>query len=246
MKITTNATTLREIVVANQFNDERINAEIIGTENFKELQNGYKMALESLTVWAAKDYAHISKKTDKDRAFTLVKDLLSIYTTDDSRIIIDECSLRTLRDLAISKRREYSQEYKVARKLLKKAVDTIAERCNDIGIEVPDYAEEDFDIDEYIDSVGTHIVKGTDITELLRAALSTYVIRTDKIKTLRETTNWTWVRPAPVSVSVFGTLVENYVADCITENYNIKSYTEDAKARKEQNKAIKEEVEANA
>lgn len=245
----TNATTLRTLVIDNRFEDGRLTEAQLGKDDYKELNTLYTNALESLTKWASKDYAHTSTKKDKDSAFTEVKAILGLYATDESRVIIDEASLRTLRDFAVKPKRMYSDEYKIARKLVKKAEETLSDRISDLenlGIPAPELNDEDFDLNAYVVSVresGTNTKIGnTDMLDMFVAALNTLALRNTKIEEVKKAGNWTWRRPQPVALGEFATLVENYVGDCLEEGFNLKSYKDTAKDNKATNEAINKAV----
>lgn len=246
----TTANVLRKLVVENRFEDGRLTEAQVGKEDIKELNKMYTNALETLTMWASKDYAHTSKKSDKDNAFTEVKAILGLYATDESRIIIDEASLRTLRDFAVKPKRMYSEAYKVARKLMKKAEDTLTDRLSDLetlGLPMPEMDAEDFDLEAYVkairDSKANTLVGDTDMLEMFVASVNTLALRSAKVDEVKKAGNWTWKRPQPVALGEFATLVENYVGDCLEEGFNLKSYKDTAKDNKAQNEAIKKAVE---
>ena len=85
----TNATTLRTLVIDNRFNDKKLTEAQVGKESLKVLTTLYRGALDAITEWASKDYAHISTNEDHDAAFDAVKKILSCYTTEDDKINIE-------------------------------------------------------------------------------------------------------------------------------------------------------------
>lgn len=245
----TNAKTLRNLVIDNRFDDGRLTEAQLGKNDYKELSTLYTNALESLTQWASKDYAHTSTKKDKDTAFASVKAILGLYATDESRVIIDEASLRTLRDFAVKPKRMYSDAYKIARKLVKKAEETLSDRISDLenlGIPAPKLNDEDFELDNYVKAVRESSVDtkvgNTDMLDMFVAALNTLVLRNAKIEEIKKAGNWTWKRPQPVALGEFATLVENYVGDCLEEGFNLKSYKDTAKDNRATNEAINKAV----
>lgn len=253
----TNATTLRTMVIDNRWTASRLSQAQLGSgEDYRQLTTLYKNALDALTVWAGKDYAHTSTKEDVDNAFTQVKAILDLFTTDDSRIIIDQASMRTLRDCATKPKRLYSQEYTIAKKAQTYADKVVKERLADlITLGAPALAENETaqDYATRIREAGINTVSGTiDILEMYLAASSIATIKAQAVKDIMERGNYTWRRPVAVSQNEFADLVENYVGDCLEEGYNIKSSKEvrDEKkaeaARKKAEKSIMGEHKVDA
>lgn len=250
MKTTTtiinlSADSLRLAVCDNRENACRLTAEQLGitAEEYKALTALYSSALDAITEFAAIDYKHGDSKDAENSAFASMKQILSMYTTDDTRVIIDAQSLRSLRDFATRPQRCYSAEYKKANKLYKDACKTLNERITDIktfeGIPTR-YADETISkwCDRIVES-GVNTKQGeVDMCEMLRAANATKAVREKAVKAIQEAGHWSWRQPVAVSVSVFADMVENYVADCILDNYNLKSskVIRDEKASERANK----------
>jgi hypothetical protein len=66
--MTITATILREKVLENRFTLGRLSKDTLG-EDYKELTDLYRAALDALTIWASKDYSHTSTQEDVDRMF---------------------------------------------------------------------------------------------------------------------------------------------------------------------------------
>ena len=127
----TTATKLRKLVIDNAMSLGRLNKEALG-EDYAVMNALYQNALDALTAWAGKDYAHKSEKSDTDNAFTHIKAILDLYTTKDERIIIDQASMRTMRDCATKPKRLYSEEYKKAEKIRKEQAKQAESRYEDL------------------------------------------------------------------------------------------------------------------
>lgn len=223
-----NAQTLRTLVMDNALELGRLSREQLGTEDYKELTDLYRNALDTLTAWASKDYAHKATTEDSDKAYAACKRILSIYATDESRIIIDQMSMRSLRDMSTTPRRLYSADYKAAMKSLKSARKTLEDRTEDLntlGIAIP---SEGTDITAWADSIPNdkRMLDGIDRVSLYVGALATVSTRAKKVEDIKAAGSWTWTRPVAVADNKFAELVENYVADCLIENYNIKTSKE--------------------
>jgi hypothetical protein len=123
--MTINAESLRNLVIENRWEEKRLSATSgqLCPNDYKELTELYKAALDALTDWAAIDYVHAPADGKDDAAFTAVKNILALYDNGDTRIIIDRQSMRTMRDCATKPKRLYSDEYKDAKKALEEAGD---------------------------------------------------------------------------------------------------------------------------
>jgi hypothetical protein len=223
----TTANELRTMVMDNALNLGRLSEKALGKDDYKELTSLYTTALDALTHWASADYAHVSTTAESDAAFTAIKAILSIYATDEDRIIIDQTSMRTMRDLATKPRRQYSAEYKRAHKAYKDAEKTVFERLKDLITLGAPAISADETAQEYtarVRSAGINTVVGEcDMLDMLNAAWSVFTVKTKARKKVMDAGNWTWKRPVAVSVGEFAELVENYVADCLMDGYNLKS-----------------------
>ncbi len=245
---------LRNFVIENALTMGRCKKDNIGEDDYKELTSLYRNALDALTEWAAKDYIHQSTSVESDNAFTAVKAILALFSTDEERIIIDQVSMRTMRDLATKPRRLYSSEYRKAHAALLNAKKTAGERYADlITLGAPAIAQvESTDgklkyepIDDYIKRVresGVNTMNGTvDMLEMYKAANSVLTVKQKAEDDIKAKNNWSWKRPVAVPLNEFAELVENYVADCLIDGYNIKT----SKAvRDEQAEARKAKAEA--
>lgn len=250
MKIT--ATKLRKLVIDNALNLGRLNKDTLG-EDYAVLTALYQNALDALTIWAGKDYAHKSEKSDTDNAFLHIKAILDLYTTQDERIIIDQASMRTMRDCATKPKRLYSDEYKKAEKLRREQAKQAESRYEDlITLGCPERAEDE-STEDYVARVrasGINTVsERVDMLDMYQNALATLAVKTKKVDAIKAKGNWTWKRPVAVALPEFADLIENYIADCLTDGYNIKSTAairdEKAKAR-EAAKAAREANKKNA
>ena len=237
---------LRTLVMDNSLTVGRISQDDLGTADYRELTALYRNALDALTEWASKDYAHTSTTNDCNAAFTAIKPILELYATDEERIIIDQASMRTMRDLATKPKRQYSKAYKDARSALNKAKKTFAERYADlITLGAPERGEEE-ETAAYVARVreaGTKTVVGvTDMLEMYTAAESVLTIKTAAEEAVKAAGNWTWKRPEAVNINEFADLVENYIADCLIDGYNIKT----SKAIREEKAAARAAKKAEA
>ena len=239
------------MVLENRWTAGKLSEAQLGSkDDYVELSKLYKDCLEALTDWAGKDYTHTSKKSDLDNAFTTAKAVLAIFATDEDRIIIDNASLRTLRDFAVKPKRMYSESYKKAMKLLKLANATVDARLEDLatlGVEIPEEIE---NFDEFVQSVKdsgiSTTVGSTDMLEMLVNARKTVELREQAVEDVKSAGNWTWKRPAPVNPNEFAELVENYIGDCLEDGFNLKSYKATTAEAKEFNKKLNEEIKAMA
>jgi uncharacterized protein YaaR (DUF327 family) len=250
----TNATTLRTLVIDNSFELGRLTAEQLGMKDYKTLTALYTTALDALTDWAAKDYAHISTKEDADPSFTAVKAILDLYTTDDDRIAIDQTSMRTMRDCATKPKRMYSKEYNEAEKARRYAEKVVKDRIADLmelGAPAFSYNKDTFVAEDYATAVresGVNTTVGnTDMLSMFERASDVLAVKTTAVEKIKAKGNWTWRRPNPVTIAEFADLVENYIADCLTSGFNMKSSKAIRDSKKEERaeaKLLKEKVEA--
>ena len=243
---TINATTLRNHVLENRFELNRLNAETLGKDNYKALTELYRNALDALTEWAAKDYSHTSVKEDSDPSFNAVKAILALYETDDNRIVIDQSSMRTMRDCATKPKRLYSDEYTKAMKAQKLAAKTMLERYNDlITLGAPEMTEgEDAGkwVQSILDSDLNVTVSNVNMAEMFHTAVAVHAVKTKAVEDIKAAGHYTWKRPVAVSLNEFADLIENYVGDCLEEGYNIKP----TKIIREEQAAARKAARANA
>lgn len=247
-----NAKELRTLVMDNALTLGRLNAETLGKEDYKALSTLYRNALDAITTWASKDYAHTSDTADSDNAFKAVKAILDLFATDESRIIIDLTSMRTLRDCATKPKRLYSKEYTVAEKARKNAQKTFDERYADLLTLGAPAIEADEKVEDYIASLvelNLNLVsEGIDMLEMFKSASAILAVKTLAVKNIKDAGNWTWRRPVATDLNTFADLVENYIADCLIDNYNLKSSATvraeraEARANAEAEKKAKAEV----
>lgn len=221
-----NAKTLRKMVMDNALTLGRLNKDTLG-EDYAVLTTLYTNALDSLTDWASKDYAHISDKTDVDNAFTTIKAILELFATDEDRIIIDQASMRTMRDCATKPKRLYSDEYKKAEKSRKEQSKQADSRYEDLlTLGCPEINEEE-SVADYVARVrtlGINVMSGkVDMLSMYENAVATLAVKTKRVEDIKAKGNWTWKRPVAVTLPEFADLIENYIADCLVDNYNIKS-----------------------
>jgi hypothetical protein len=235
-----NATKLRKLVIDNALTLGRLDKKTMG-EDYAVLTALYQNALDALTEWAGKDYAHKSEKSDTDNAFTHIKAILDLFTTKDDKIIIDQSSMRTMRDCATKPKRLYSEEYKKAEKARKEQAKQADSRYDDLmTLGCPARGEEE-ELADYIARVRdlkiNTVSEKIDMLDMYQNALATLAVKTKKVEDIKEKGNWTWKRPVAVALPEFADLIENYIADCLTDGYNIKPTKvirdEQAKAREE-------------
>ena len=264
----TKANELRNLVVENALELGRLTEQQVGKEDYKKLTKLYRNALDMLTEWASADYSHKTTQEHISNAFESVKAILNLYETDDDRIAIDNSAMHTMRDLSTQPKRQYSEKYKKAEKTRKAQQKTAIERYEDLAVlEVPkanddieelikgikDKAEVPTEITNYIATVresGVATKVGTvDMLEMFENAVATLVVKTKAVNDIKADGNWTWRRPEAVNEKVFADLVENYVADCLIDGYNIKStktLRAEAKAKRDEAKKAKEEAKTEA
>lgn len=247
-----NAKKLRKLVTDNALTLGRLDKETLG-EDYAVFTTLYTNALDALTSWASKDYIHKSDKTDVDNAFTHIKAILDLFTTEDDRIVIDQASMRTMRDCATKPKRLYSEEYKKAEKARKEQAKTAESRYDDLITLGCPVREEEETLEDYVAKVREMGINtksvNVDMLEMYQNALATLAVKTKKVEDIKAKGNWTWKRPVAVNLTEFADLVENYIADCLTDGYNIKPTKvirdEQAKAR-EAKKAEREAAKKNA
>ena len=246
-----NAKTLRKMVMENALTLGRLTKETLG-EDYAVLTTLYTNALDALTEWASKDYAHTADKSDMDNAFTHIKAILELFATDEDRIIIDQSSMRTMRDCATKPKRLYSEEYKKAEKSRKEQAKQAESRYDDlITLGCPEI-NADESISDYaarVRELGINVMykkltktNKIDMLQMFENAYATLAVKTKKVETIKAKGNWTWRRPVAVSLAEFADLIENYIADCLIDNYNIKSsktVRDEAKAERDAKKAAK-------
>jgi len=239
--MSTTATTLRELVEENRFEGQRLSREQIGKDDYNHLSKLYRNALDSLTDWARADYMHLSTKQDEDKCFNAMKAVLALFATDENRIIIDEASMRTIRDLATQPKRLYSKAYtdaKKAEKSAKKVMDDNYEILVKLGCTMPANEQP---LDEWKAQAlaeNKYILDGT--INMLDMYLNSIAIHTQRVKDVddvKKAGQWTWRRPMPVNENVFADLVENYIGDCLADDYNIKTSKAIRDEKTEQRKA---------
>lgn len=229
--INLSAESFRTAVCDNREEVNRVSAESLGITpvEYKALTDLYTETLDAITAWASAGYRHADDvKEYKNNAFSAMKNILALFTTDDNRVIVDDESLATLRDFATKPAIMYSAEYKKANKLYKDSQKTLDERIDDImtfnGIPARLVGET---ISKWCDRIaesGVDTMQGeVDMCEMLRNANATMAVRAKAVKTIQDAGKWHWRVAVPVHVSVFADMVENYVADCILDGYNLKS-----------------------
>jgi hypothetical protein len=193
----------------------------------------------ALSKWAFKDWQGIEDKNARDAAFDAVRELLAIFNDEDLKIKADATSLRSLRDMALGKKTEYSEEYKTATKRKASFIESIKIHINDLqtaGVIVPlfsDYAE----LQAWAKENGHN-------------ALDTCINSYDKvIADIEEIKlgNWSWYVPYCNNKAIFRVMVENFIADraekCQFETIDIEAIRA---ARREKNKLRREAKKAEA
>lgn len=222
-----NAIELRTLVTNNAFTMGRIKKDDVGDADYKEMTALYTDALDALTNWAAKDYVHKSTKEDADDVWATMKPILALFETKEERIIIDEVSMRTMRDLATKPKRQYSPEYRKAHTALLNAKKTVTERYNDLIALGAPAIEENETVGDYVNRIhelGTNTINNdVDMLKMYEAANSVLTVKEKAENDIKDGGNWSWKRPVAVSVNEFAELFENYIADCLIDGYNIKT-----------------------
>ena len=240
-----NAKSLRKLVMDNALTLGRLNKETLG-EDYTVMTALYTSALDALTIWAGKDYNHTSDKTDVDNAFATIKAILELYATDEDRIIIDQASMRTMRDCATKPKRLYSAEYTKAEKSRKEQAKQADSRYEDLmTLGCPEIAEDETTADYVarVRELGINVMSGKiDMLTMYENAIATLAVKTKRVEDIKAKGNWTWKRPVAVTLNEFADLIENYIADCLVDNYNIKSskaIRDEKAAEREAKKAAK-------
>lgn len=245
----TTAMQLRTLVMDNALSLGRLDTKTLGKEDYTELSKLYTTALDMLTEWASKDYAHQASKKDEDNAFTAVKAILALFSTDEERIIIDKSSMRTMRDCATKPKRLYSKEYQMAYKAFKNAKKVVDERTADLITLGCAERNEDESVQEYADRIkasGVDVIsEGIDMLSMYVNANAVLTIKAKAVEDVKANGNWTWKRPIAVATNEFAELVENYIADCLTDGYNIKT-SANVRAEKAEQRAMAKAEKANA
>lgn len=239
---------LRNLVIDNSLTLGRLDAETLGKEDHKALTTLYRNALDALTAWAALDYAHKSDKKSCDPSFEAIKAILALFSTEDEKIIIDHASMRTMRDCATKPKRLYSMAYTKAEKARREQAKTAKSRYEDLITLGCPAREEDEELADYISAIkemGIDTVsEGVDMLEMYQAAMATLAVKEKAVQNIKDAGNWTWRRPVAVSLAEFADLIENYIADCLVDNYNIKSSKTVREEKAEERKNAKAEKEA--
>lgn len=249
-----NAKELRTLVQDNALSLGRITAEQLGNKkDYAALTALYRNALDALTEWASKDYAHKTTQVELDAAFNGVKAILELFATDEDRIVIDQASMRTLRDCATKPKRLYSEEYTKAEKARKAQAKTAEERYSDLLTLGAPEREEGESVEDYVAAVkesGVNTMsEGIDMLAMYQAAMATLATREKKVQQIKDEGDWTWRRPVAVDLNTFADLVENYIADCLMDGYNLKPskvIRDERNAAREAAKAEKEAAKKNA
>lgn len=222
-----NATELRTLVIDNALTLGRLDKETLGKQDYNVLTVLYQNALDALTEWASLDYAHKSDKHSCDPAFDAVKAILALFDTEDERIFIDHTSMRTMRDCATKPQRQFSKAFKDADKARKAQEKTANSRYDDLMTLGCPEREDDETLENYVARVratGVNTVsEGIDMLAMYQAAVATLAVKEKAVQDVKDAGNWTWRRPVPVDLPTFADLIENYIADCLMDGYNIKS-----------------------
>lgn len=235
-----NAMELRTLVMENALELGRLDTKALGKKDYNALTVLYRNALDALTEWAALDYAHKSDKQSADPSFKAVKAILELFATDEDKIVIDQTSMRTMRDCATKPKRLYSDAYTKAEKARKAQAKTALERYNDlITLGAPERNEEET-IEDYVARIREEDIKtqvgAVDMLEMFINANAILVVKEKAVQDIKDAGSWTWKRPVAVDLNTFADLIENYIADCLMDGYNIKSSKvireEKAEARK--------------
>ena len=236
-----NALELRALVMDNALTLGRLDKDTLGKDDYGVLTTLYRNALDALTEWAGLDYAHKSDKHSCDPSFDAIKSILALFSTEDERIIIDHASMRTMRDCATKPKRLYSAEYTKAEKARKEQAKTANSRYDDLITLGAPKREDDEALADYVKAVkdsGVNTVsEGIDMLAMYQAACATLAVKEKAVQDIKDAGNWTWRRPVAVDLNTFADLIENYIADCLMDGYNIKSSKairdEKAKARED-------------
>ena len=241
---------LRELVIDNSLTLGRLDAKALGSkDDYKDLTERYQIALDAITDWAAADYNHKTVDDDINAAFAAVKDILNVFATNESRIIIDASSMNSLRDCATKPKRFFSKAFRDAEKARKNAVKTLDERYADLMTLGAPTRNEDEDINDYATRVretGVNVtIDKIDMLDMYLAASATLTVKTKAVDDIKAAGDWTWRRPYPVELGVFADLVENYIADCLIDGRNIKT-SKVIREEKAEERAKKAEEKKNA
>lgn len=244
----TTATTLRKLVKENSLTLKRLSKEQLSDPaDFAELTNAYENCLDAMTEWAAADYKHKTTKEIEDKAYNTCKTVLGFYTTKDDRIAVDPMSIRTIRDQAIHPKRFYSSDYTAASKALRDATKILQGTINcldELGYKEPG---ENDDLQKWNASLDGEIyLNGINVPNAYIQARANVEGCRAKVERVKEAGNWTWRRPVSQGLAVFADLLENYVADCLIDGYNIKPNSQIRFEKKLANEAKAAAKKANA
>ena len=244
-----NALELRTLVMDNALTLGRLDKETLGKKDYNALTTLYRNALDALTEWAGLDYAHKSDKHSCDPSFTAVKAILELFATDEDRIIIDHASMRTMRDCATKPKRLYSDAYTKAEKARKAQAKTANERYDDLMTLGCPAREDEETVEDYVARIKESGVdtmsEGLDMLTMYQAAMATLAVKEKAVQDIKDAGNWTWRRPVAVDINTFADLIENYIADCLMDGYNIKS-SKTVREEKAQARAEKKAEKENA
>lgn len=243
-----NAMELRTLVQENALTLGRLDKDTLGKKDYDVLTALYRNALDALTEWAGLDYAHKSTKQSADPSFAAVKAILALFDTEEDHIVIDQSSMRTMRDCATKPKRLYSDAYTKAEKARKAQAKTAAERYTDLitlGAPERNDAESVEDYAARIREAGIATQVGcVDMLEMFINANAVLVVKEKAVQDIKDAGNWTWRRPVAVDINTFADLIENYVADCLMDGYNIKSSKTIREEKAEARKLAKSEKES--
>ena len=140
-----------------------------------------------------------------------------------------------------------SDAYTKAEKARKAQAKTANERYNDLITLGAPAREEGEELADYINAIresGINTVsEGIDMLAMYQAAMAVLAVKTKAVEDIKAAGNWTWRRPVAVDLNTFADLIENYVADCLMDGYNIKSSKVIREEKAEARKAAKAEKE---
>lgn len=222
-----NAQTLRNLVTENAFDMGRLSREQVDKDTYDILTTHYRAALDAITDWAKKNERHAATKEDVDNAFLHVKNALNLFATDESRIVIDQQSMLSLRDRATKPVIKHTQAYLDAKKAMQAAEKTWLARSKDlIDLHAPkpevDESAADFVARVRASGVNT-VVDGLDMLEMWNVAFAQMTIKTNAFNEVKARGHHSWSDVAPVSDNKFAELFEQYVAKCLECGENMKS-----------------------
>ena len=221
---------LRELVIENMFEMNRLSADVLGKEDYNALFALYDNALTAITAWAQKNENHTATEEDKNAAFNAVKPILELYTAEDGKVIVDENSMFSIRDRSTKPVIKKTAEFKAADKLERKTKKDYLARLDDLvklGAPVIEAGQTMGDYAAKVRELGIKTLNektGIDALSLCENACVNHANAEAEVARIKSAGKWHWRGVDPVELNVFADLIENYIAGCLTDGHNFKTW----------------------